>query len=172
MKPTAARQPPLDVGELYERYSGVVWRRARSFYRPDEADEVVQEVFLRVAQQVGTFRGDSSPVTWLYQVTTRHCLNRLRDTRRRRELLELHGQPTWSAPCAPADQETLTMLAQVIEDLDEELLAIAILYYRDGLSHDAIATVLGCSRRTIGNRLARITELARRAADPTATDDQ
>jgi RNA polymerase sigma-70 factor (ECF subfamily) len=158
--------PPIDVCTLYERHAGVVWRRVRSFYRQEEAEEVVQEVFLRVTEQAHTYRGESSPVTWLYQVTTRHCLNRVRDARRRRELLDTYGQPEWSAPVSAPDQEALQFLRQFAEELDSEMLAVAVLYFRDGLSHDAIATLLGCSRRTVGNRLKALTELAQSAATP------
>jgi RNA polymerase sigma factor (sigma-70 family) len=156
----------LDVAELYRRHRGLVWRRVRSFYDAEECEEVVQEVFARVTEVASSWRGECHPVTWLYQVATRHCLNRVRDERRRRELLDLHGDPVWSSPITPADQETRTYLAQFWRDLDEELALVAILYFRDGLTHDAIAEAIGTSRRTVGNRLAHLTELARRSAEP------
>lgn len=158
--------PPIDVRTLYERHAGVVWKRVRSFYPQEEVEEVVQEVFLRVTEQAHTYRGESSPVTWLYQVTTRHCLNRVRNARRRRELLDTYGQSEWSAPVSAPDQEALQFLRQFAEELDTQMLAVAVLYFRDGLSHDAIGKALGCARRTVGNRLNALTELAQRAAMP------
>ena len=66
----------------------MVLRGIRRFYRGDEAEDVLQEVFMRVLDKLDSFRGDSSPVTWLYQLTTRYGLNRLRNEGRRRELLD------------------------------------------------------------------------------------
>ena len=105
--------PQLDIGLLYDRHGGMVYRRVRRFYSTEEAEEVVQEVFLRLMSTKATFRGESAITTWLYQVTTRHCLNRLRNARRRRELLDEHGTPSWGQPIAPARQESRVFLDQV-----------------------------------------------------------
>lgn len=152
---------PLDVADLYARYGRLVTHRVQRFFSGDEVQEVVQEVFLRVLDQASSFRGASSPATWLFQVTTRHCLNRLRDAGRRRALWEAHGPPDWGAPTSPAVQESHTLLAQVWRQLDPEQLQIAVLFHLDGLSHREIARVVGLSARTVGNRLAQITALAR-----------
>lgn len=119
---------------------------------------------MRVLRTQHQFRGESHPATWLYQVTTRHCLNRRRDERRRDELLLIHGDPSWSSPVTAANQETVTFLEQVWRDLDEETVEIAVYFFRDGLAQGAIADLMGVSRRTIGNRLAALTAKARAAA--------
>ncbi len=167
----AATHPPIDVAELYRQHGGLVWRRVRGFYGANEAEEVVAEVFLRVTEQAHTWRGEASAVTWLYQVATRHCLSRRRNERRRHELMDLHGQPAWSAPVSTACQETLTFLAQLGAEIDDELVVVATLFYRDGLTHNAIASIVGVSRRTVGNRLTELTELAKRMSEPTPRED-
>src|SRR5215831_13721826 len=52
-----------------------------------EAEELAQEVFLRVHRSIGEFRGDARLSTWLYAITSRLCLNRLTggDRRLRRD---------------------------------------------------------------------------------------
>ena len=154
----------MDVGEMYKRYAPLVYRRILRFYSRDEAEEIVQEVFMKVLSTRSTFQGASSPGTWLYQLTTRHCLNRLRDARRRQELLELHGKPTWGAGSAAPAQEERVFLEQLWHQLDEELQTIGTYYFVDGMSHAEIARITGVSRRTIGNRLAKLQELAEQAA--------
>ncbi|MCO4743243.1 MAG: sigma-70 family RNA polymerase sigma factor [Proteobacteria bacterium] len=161
--PAPARQS-LDVAELYRVHGGVAFRRILQFYPRNMAEEVLQEVFVRVLKSQNSFRGDSHPATWLYQVTTRHCLNRRRNERRREELLAHFGDPSWMNPVSPANQETVTFLEQIWRELDPETLEIAVYFYRDGLSHAAIAEQLGVSRRTVGNRLTRLIEQAREAA--------
>lgn len=156
--------PVLDIDQLYRRYGPLVLRRIRGFYRDAaEAEDVLQEVFVRVMENMDSFRGASRPSTWLYSVTTRHCLNRLRNSKRRRELLDEHGTDMgWGASSAPAEQPSRVLLEQVWKELDPELLEIAVYYEIDGMSHAQIAELTGVSRRTVGNRLA---ELSRRAQD-------
>src|SRR5262249_62111521 len=48
-----------------------------------EAEELAQEVFLRVHRAIGQFRGESKLSTWLYAITSRLCLNRLASGERR-----------------------------------------------------------------------------------------
>jgi RNA polymerase sigma factor (sigma-70 family) len=154
----------LDVDGLYRRHSGVVFRRARRFFDEEEAREVMHEVFLKVIEKQHTFRAEASPTTWLYQMTTNHCLNRLRDRKRRAEKLELNAELPWLKPSGPADAETAVFLEQLWTDLDEELVAIAVYYFIDGMTHSEIAEVAGTSRRTIGNRIEEIRRLATKAA--------
>ncbi|MFT5686995.1 MAG: RNA polymerase sigma factor (sigma-70 family) [Myxococcota bacterium] len=153
-------QPP-DINELYQRYGAMVLRRIRRFYRGDEAEDVLQEVFMRVIDKLDTFRGESSMVTWLYQLTTRYCLNRLRNESRRKELWEEHSDVVyWSKPTSAAGQERTALLGELWRHLDDELITIGIYYHLDGMTHAEIARVVGCSRRTVGNRLEELTRAA------------
>ncbi len=150
---------PPDIAALYEQWSGLVYRRILRFYPPQEAEEVLQEVFLRAMTRLDSFRGESSPATWLYRLTTRHCLNRVRNERRRRDLWREHC--ALSPPSSPASQEAVTFLRELWQGLDEELLMIGIAYHVDGMTHADIAALVGCSRRTVGNRLSALAALAR-----------
>jgi len=156
----------VDVAPLYRRYAPLVMRRVRRFVGPQEAEEVVHEVFLRVVEKVDSFRAESSPVTWLYSLTTRHCLNRVRDTGRRRELLEerVLDVPI-PGPAAPSS-ETALFIKQLWRSLDPELAQVGVHYFVDGMTHDEIARIQGCSPRTIGNRIHQLQELARAARQP------
>lgn len=162
-----ADQHALDVEQMYRRYSGLVLRRIHRFYRGDEAEEVLQEVFVRVLKTRSAFRGASSPSTWLYQLATRHCLNRLRDADRRRELLDHHGEPGWGTSSPAVDPETSVFLTQVFDQLEPELAEIGVYHFVDGLPHAEIARIIGVSRRTVGNRVATLQEVVARAADKT-----
>ena len=148
---------PLDIGLLYQRFGPMVLRRIRRFYSGEEAQDVLQEVFMRAMDKQSSFRGDSSPGTWLYAMTTRYCLNRRRDEKRRQELLLEHDNAaSWQGKVAHERQEQEVLVKQLWRDLDEELALIGIYYYLDGMSHNEIAELTGCSRRTIGNRLLEL----------------
>lgn len=152
--------PAVDGADLYLRYHGLVLRRARRFYSDEEAHDVVQDVFVRALEKLGGFRGESSPGTWLHQLTTRHCLNRLRDTRRRRELMATYeGAHPWGGAAAPAPADTNVLTRQLLHDLDEELIRVGFYFHLEGMSHADIARRIGVSRRTVGNRLGELQAL-------------
>jgi RNA polymerase sigma-70 factor, ECF subfamily len=152
-----AALPPVDV--LYERYGAMVLRRVRRFFRPPEDEEAAQEVFELVIRSGHTFQGRCAVPTWLYQVATRHCLVRLRDQRRRAELLDAHGPPAWGRPVAAADQEVMAQLSATWRALPPELAEIAVYYHVDGLRQEDIGALLGVTGRTISNRLQQIAAL-------------
>lgn len=159
------REPQLDIDDLYRRYGGLVLCRVRRFYPDEEARDVMQEVFARAIEKRDTFRGESSPGTWLYQLTTRYCLNRLRDAKRRKELLDQQEPDAWWSPSASAArQERDVLVKQLWRVLDEDLALIGVYYYVDGMSHAEIAEIVGVSRRTVGNRVAEIERRVRALA--------
>jgi RNA polymerase sigma-70 factor (ECF subfamily) len=165
-----AKGPAIDRAELealYRSYGPLVRRRARSILGDDlEAQDAVQEVFVRVIGAMGEFRRQSQPSTWLYRITTNLCLNRIRDTRRRRDHLTRIGEETARAPRAPGlPPEARATLQRVLGELDPELAEIAVFYYVDEMDQAEIARILGVSRRTIGYRLDRFREEAQRLVE-------
>ena len=166
-RPRLRSGPPRhdDIEELYLRYRGLVLRRARRFYPDEEAHDVVQDVFTRAIEKLGGFRGESSPGTWLHQLTTRHCLNRLRDTRRRQEIVSARASgPSWGSSSVPASQDANVLTRQLLDTLDEELLRVGLYFHLEGLSHADIAERIGVSRRTVGNRLGELEVLLKSRA--------
>lgn len=157
--------PDLDVSELYRRYGHVVLRRIRRFYPDDVAEEVLHEVFERVLRRAGSFRGEAHPLTWLYQIATRHCLNRLRNERRRQALL-LENPPDTDP--SGTGQEAELFLRELWHHLDEELVLIGTYYYVDGMTQADIGQLLGCTGRTISNRLRELADRARALSEAKA----
>ncbi len=141
----------LAIDDLYRKHGAVVYRRARALLGDSQAaKDALQEVFMSAIRAGEGFRGESSPVTWLYRVTTNHCLNVLRDEGRRVRLAAAQA-PAEHSPGASA--ENRAVLRSVLARVPEELAQVAIYYYVDELNQDEIAELLGTSRRTVGNRL-------------------
>jgi RNA polymerase sigma-70 factor (ECF subfamily) len=162
----AADDMPLDLDRLYRDHHRMVLRRIRRFVPNNDAPDLLQEVFERAVKHGATFEGRSSPVTWLYQIATRVCLHHLRDTQKRASLLEAWGAPAWSRPSIAANPETRAFLSQVWRQLDDDLTEIGAYHYIDGLTQAEIADILGCSRRTVGNRLTELRKRVELAATP------
>src|SRR6185436_17391945 len=125
----------LDVGELFERYHGVVYRRCLALLRqPDDAAEAVQEVFEKAIAGLGRFRLHAAPLTWLYAIATRHCLQVLRN----RSVHELKAVLLVEPGTFVLD-ETRADLTRLLEQLSLEELELVAHAYRDGLTQDEIS---------------------------------
>ncbi len=155
----SAAGPSANVDLLYRRFAPVVLRRALAFFDAAEAEEVMHEVFLKTLEK-GGFEGRSSPVTWLYRVTTNACLNRIRDRDRRRDLLAARRDELAPLVRGPV-QEDRAFLGELWRTLDPELAQIGVYYYVDGMTHDQIAEVVECSPATVRNRLAALKRAAK-----------
>jgi RNA polymerase sigma-70 factor (ECF subfamily) len=142
--------------DIYLRYGSVVYRRAHRLLGDEQAaKDACQEVFLRLFRSLPALER-SSPVTWLYKVTTNHCLNVIRDEERHHRLLEA------KAGAEPRTQSA-TSLSTLLLGFPEELQEIAVYYFVDEMSQDEIARVLGISQRTVSNRLSAFRGLAKAA---------
>ena len=146
-------RPPLDIDRVYREHGSIVLRRAGQILADaDEAREALQDIFVELATRPEQFAGTSSVATFLYRVTTNHCLNRLRNRRRRARLDEralVGGVWTAHPPISIDAQEALRRLP-------EELARIAVYYFVDEMTQEEIAGLLGCSRRAVNKKLARV----------------
>ncbi|MEQ6119831.1 RNA polymerase sigma factor [Reichenbachiella sp. MALMAid0571] len=67
------------MGELYSRYYMLVFAKCLSFAKnTDDANDLTQDVMLRVMEKISTFKGDSKFSTWLYAVTFNYCTDKKR----------------------------------------------------------------------------------------------
>lgn len=143
----------LDVGQLFERYHPVVFRRCLALlHHEHDAEEAVQEVFVAALSGLGRFRLHASPLTWLYAVATRHCLQRLRNARTRSLKAVLLVTDASHAP----ELSVAVELEDALRGLELGELELVVLAWRDGLTQEEIATVTRQSRKTVGKKLARL----------------
>jgi len=143
---------------LYGGYRGQVLKRARHLLgHKEEAEDATQEVFLRLIDSDARALSHPEPLAWLLRVTTNLCLNRLRDDRRRKNLLAMKT-PHNDQHSHNADARTT--LTQILTGVPRDLQEIAIYHHADGMTCDEIAPLFGVSRRTIGNRLLAFQRLA------------
>lgn len=143
--------------EAYRRYGPALLRKCERMLgnRPD-AEDVVQTLFIDLVRKGRT----DVDLPYLYRAATTRCLNRIRDSRRQRELLAQHGDVLLS--CGPGLPEartvSLDLLRQLVGGLDERSSEILVFRYMDQMTGDEIADLLGISRRAVTKRLERIRE--------------
>lgn len=142
----------LDVEALYRRYGDLVYGRCRTLLQNEaEAAEAAQDVFLRLHRHQDQFRGQSSPSTWLFRVTTNHCLNLLRSRRRRPEDPVAELPPVGDALLDVVELRDL--IHRLLRDQDDRTRECVIYHYVDGLTHDEVGELLGISGAAVRKRI-------------------
>ncbi|MCG8416545.1 MAG: RNA polymerase sigma factor [Proteobacteria bacterium] len=165
-----SRGQNFNVEEYFRLHAGLVYRRALILLgNASDAEDAVQDVFIRALANRGRFRAESRATTWLYRITTNYCLNQLRDSSRRLELLrERYGEQD-ELPGAP-DPDDRIALRRLLAEAQPDQAAAAVYVFVDGMTRPQAAQALGVSLRTVGNLLTRFTRWAREvlSSEPTA----
>lgn len=115
-----------------------------------EADDITQDVCIRMARAIRGFKGRSSLKSWLYTLT----LNAVRDhqrqmARRRRNEHGLMHDPLFLAQRERVDDSQDEWLWAAVRTLPDKQRDAVLLVYAEGLSHAGAADVLACSEKTI-----------------------
>jgi len=155
--------------ELVRTYHSSIFHVAyRMLGDSGDAADVVQEIFVKVFRNIGSFRGDASLKTWIFRIAFSEILNRLRWWKRRYRsaTVSLDETPSGGTPLQVADSHPSPLQAleskerdQAIQDalakLSSDHRSILILRDIEGFSYNEIADVLGVSAGTVKSRLAR-----------------
>lgn len=156
---------------IVRQYSDMVFSLAARFVGPAEADDVVQETFLRAYRALDSFRGESSLKTWLYAI----ALNRVRARKGTlarfrsffvqlgRESSEGDGELYLTDPPDPtADPEgdaitaeRRAKLRESLKALPEEFRTAVVLRDLEGMAYGEIADALHVPVGTVRSRIAR-----------------
>jgi RNA polymerase sigma-70 factor, ECF subfamily len=151
--------------QLYRSHGVAVLRRAWQLLgNEQEAQDVLQDVFTSLLRHPEQFAGRSSPMTFLYAMTTNCALGRLRRQGTQSRLLQAQhaaAEEPWSA-----GPEALVELRHSLASLPEELAQVAVYYHIDELTQDEIAVVMGCSRQWVGKLLQRLREPELQRVEP------
>ena len=162
--------------ELIQRFQQPVYALAlRLLGDQGEACDVVQEVFLKVFRNIGSFRGQSSLKTWMYRITVNEAYNARRwFFRHRRREVELDNNPdetrNWKenipdscrSPFDVAcDRERHLMIEAALEKINPIFREAVVLRDTMDRSYDEIAEILGVSLGTVKSRILRGREALR-----------
>jgi len=146
---------------LFETYKDKVFSIAVYSSGGDRslADDVTQQIFLKLFTAIRQFRGDSEFTTWLYRLVVNACLD---EKRRRRKLLPWGETVAMRNPGDKKPQEKQYARLEVAEavraavgELKPKFRLPILLKYIEGLSYEEIASVMGCSKGTVASRLNR-----------------
>ena len=128
-----------------------------------EAEELAQEVFLKIYNSAPNYKPKAKFSTWLYKIVTNLCLNEIR--RKRVETVSLDDlaenpsdliDARQTSPDIALEKNTLiALIKRAVESLPEKQRMALILREYDGLSYKEIAEAMGCSVASVQSRLQR-----------------
>ena len=160
---------------LVERWSPRVFRLAlRFFRRPEDAEEVSQEVFLRLYRAAGSYRSGAPFENWLLRIATNTCRDRLRRRRVRKEMVvaDIAGDAgAWldqalrgASQEAGRAEEARVLAADLLDRLAPKDRIVLVLMDIEGFSSEEVAAVTGSTRAAVKVRALRARRALRRLA--------
>jgi RNA polymerase sigma-70 factor (ECF subfamily) len=171
----ARRRDEGAVRAITRRYNRRLYRIARTILRNDsEAEDVVQETYVRAFTGLDNFRGDASLGTWLTRIALNEALGRLRRQRPTVELDSLGEKPVQAEiiqfPASAggddperkmAQSEIRHILERAIDELPDNFRTVFVARLVEGMNLEETATLLGLRVETVKTRLHRARVLLR-----------
>jgi len=151
--------------QLYEQHCQQVHRLMCRMVGANHADDLTQQVFLRVLQAIKQFRGESAFSTWLFRLATNEALQFLRRNGRW-EPLALTVEPPDDKPSELRRSDDRDLLEFALANLDADLRAIFLLREVEQLSYYELAMVFDIAEGTVASRLNRARSLLRDLISP------
>jgi RNA polymerase sigma-70 factor (ECF subfamily) len=156
---------------IVRQYRRKVFNVAYKFVgRHDEAEDLTQEIFLKIFKSLDTFDRRANFQTWLISVSRNLCIDHYRSVRKERETIdrdvdanELSPQSTEASPMAALEQrDRVTLLRQALAALPDTLRTAVLMRDIQEMSYQEIADRLDLPEGTVKSRINRgRTELAR-----------
>jgi len=159
---------------IIKTHNQLLYRIARGVVRNDaEAEDIVQEAYMRAFASLGSFRGDSSLATWLSRIVINEALGRLRKRRHTVAMPENPEAQIIRFPINPSDdpertmaqRQILALVERATDSLPDIYRVVFVARVIEGLSMEEAADLLGVRPETVKTRLHRARTLLRKALD-------
>jgi len=165
---------------LIQRGNRKLYRLARSVIRDDaEAEDVLQEAYVRAFTNLGGFRGEASFTTWVGRIVINEALGRLRRQRKSRPLDEPmsdfpalanvipfpNAGPQLDPEAIMARNQVHTLLERAIDELPDGFRTVLVARLVEGLSTEETGELVGIPPETVKTRLHRARRLLRQTME-------
>lgn len=146
----------MTIEEIYKRYRSHIYRLCRRYVRnPQDANDIVQTVFLKAMKSLGSFDQKSGYFTWLYRIAVNECLNHLKKNRKDFEeyndsIINTRSNMEF------IDVELSILRRRLFRGFDKKEQKIILLHIVEGMPIAEIAEILQVSRQAIHRKWNRI----------------
>ncbi len=169
----AAAADPRAWDEIIERYGERIYNLALRFTgNPAEAEDLTQDIFLKLYRNLDRYRGDVPLMAWALRLSRNSCIDHYRHHRARRQAETVSEEVLQHLPSGDdleqrsQKRERRRLVHQVLAGMSENLSSVVMLRDFQGLSYDEIATFFEVPVGTIKSRLNRARrELVRRVRE-------
>ena len=169
----------IEFQEIYADFQPKILRYMARMVGENEAEDLTQEVFIKISHAIKTFRGEASLSTWIYRIATNTALDRLRSPSFQRIIQnpsyqqnsdcesETIDRNVWTGEKTPPVENQIfrkemnECIRGYIEKLPEDYRVVLVLDQFEGLRNGEIADILGVTLDTVKIRLHRAREKLR-----------
>ncbi|RMD72507.1 MAG: sigma-70 family RNA polymerase sigma factor [Bacteroidetes bacterium] len=156
---------------LYRRYADRVYNTALGFAKnAEDAEEITQDVFVRIWRGAQAFKGEAAVHTWIYRITVNAALSFLKKKEKHAAVSSGEGLPdgaTFDHPGARLEnKEKARLLFQVIDTLPDNQRTAFLLSYVEHLPRQEVADVMGLSLKAVESLLQRAKQNLRKRLEP------
>ena len=141
----------LSMKLLYDEYSGRVFSTLiRILGNREDAEDALQETFVKIFKHIGSFEGKSKLSTWLYRVATTTAIDMMRRRKKHEGHLDVEEMSEYLPDARNRDPQIMCsmLLEEKIGELPDGYREVFVLYALDGFKHHEIAGMLGISEGT------------------------
>ncbi|PWN06342.1 RNA polymerase sigma factor [Rhodohalobacter mucosus] len=145
-----------NVGEIYPR----LHRAMRAYLAGSsvDAEDLVQEAFLKAYKNLDSFEGDSGFYTWVYAIARNLAIDEFRKRKYEKMRVSTPSDELSiesSVSDDERDREEILLLRKAVAMLPELLRSVVVMKLIDGLTYPEIAEVTGLNEETVKNRMFR-----------------
>ena len=155
----------MDISFSKKLFNPLYWHIRKMVLNHDDANDLLQNTFMKAWNALDSFRGESQLSTWLYRIAHNVCLDWLRRPAARAQSISLQAlgeagfepedpQPTPETRYLQSSEKQ--RLQAAIATLPPEQQTLINLRYGDGLSYEALASALNVEAGTVKSRLNRV----------------
>jgi RNA polymerase sigma-70 factor (ECF subfamily) len=148
----------LDLEGVFRKYRDLVYRICFRYFRNRrDAEDLTQEVFLKLHRRLADFRGDSALTTWIYRIAANCCIDALRSRREHSRLEDFDLDDTVAFNIAGHGDAALARvdLDRILAQTDSRTREILFLSLAEGCSHEEVGEVVGMTKWAVGKVVVR-----------------
>lgn len=143
------------LNRLYVTYNALVFNVCMKYIRdPSLAQDLTQDIFIKVYNNMHTFKNHSKYSTWIFRISVNYCLDYIRNTKRRHTLLEQPKNILWDLENTTMDETFNRAIARYeLSRYPKTTQKVLYMRYILGMTQVQIASKLGISRVAVTKRL-------------------
>lgn len=150
----------------------------RYLQQEQEAEDAVQEIFVKIFKKKDSFRAEAQMSTWIYRISMNHCLDVLKSKKRKERINHLINRLPFMENITETnktenkleDKEAFERIQKLILQLPENQINVLVLNRLEGISIEEVAQIMNISYKAVESLLQRAKQNLQKQLDKTSKD--